>query len=110
MKDQHRNFTVAKSGLCLHFEYPHLGATPDGFVSCDCCGEVLLEIKCPYKYHDSVSSSINDDSFYLKTDGVSKLCMLNSHDYHYQVKGERQCVRSHIVTLYGYPCGKDQKR
>jgi len=27
MKDQHRNFSVAKSGLCLHFEYPHLGAT-----------------------------------------------------------------------------------
>ena len=38
MKDQHRNFTVAKSGLCLHFEYPHLGATPDGF-----CHVIVVE-------------------------------------------------------------------
>ena len=88
MKDQHRNFSVAKSGLCLHSEYPHLGATPDGFVSCDCCGEGLVEIKCPYKYCDVVLSSIDDDSFYLKTDGVGKLCLLTSHDYYYQVQGQ----------------------
>lgn len=45
-----RNFSVAKSGLCLHFEYSHLEATPDGFVSSNCCGERLLKNKCPYNY------------------------------------------------------------
>ena len=88
MKNQHRNFSVAKSGLCLHSEYPHLGATPDGFVSCDCCREGLVEIKCPYKYCDVVLSSINDNSFYLKTDRDGKLCLINSHDYYYQVQGQ----------------------
>ena len=89
MKDQHRNFSVAKSGLCLHPEYPHLGATPDGFVSCNCCGEGLVEIKCPYKYRDVVLSSIDDTSFYLKTDGIgTKLSLLENHDYYYQIQGQ----------------------
>ena len=65
-----------------------MGAAPDSFVSCDCCGEGLVEIKCPYKYRDVVLSSIDDDSFYLKTDGVGKLCLLTSHDYYYQVQGQ----------------------
>ena len=89
MKDQHRNFSVAKLGLCLHPEYPHLGATPDGFVSCNCCGEGLVEIKCPYKCRDVILSSIDDTSFYLKTDGIgTKLSLLENHDYYYQVQGQ----------------------
>ena len=87
MKDQHRNFTVARSGLCLHSEYPHLGATPDGFVSCDSCGEGLLEIKCPYKY-----------LFEDYGVGISFVCgaaMITTSRF----KEKWQCVRSHIVTL-----------
>ena len=50
MKADHANFSVKSSVLCLNTEYLYLGATPDGFISCSCCGEGLLEIKCPYKY------------------------------------------------------------
>ena len=28
--------------------YPPLGASPDGVTNCDCCGNALSEIKCPY--------------------------------------------------------------
>jgi len=27
--------------------YPHLGATPDRIINCDCCGDGVIEIKCP---------------------------------------------------------------
>ena len=50
MKDEHRNFSLAISGLFLPSEYPHLGATPDGSVSYDCYGEGRVEVKCLYKY------------------------------------------------------------
>ncbi|KAL3842730.1 hypothetical protein ACJMK2_020718 [Sinanodonta woodiana] len=28
--------------------FPQFGASPDGMISCDCCGDGCLEIKCPY--------------------------------------------------------------
>ena len=37
-----------KSGLLIHTSYPHLGASPDGVISCNCCGNGVLEVKCPY--------------------------------------------------------------
>lgn len=44
----HTNFKVTQTGLHLHPAYPFLGASPDSLVECSCCGDGLLEIKCPY--------------------------------------------------------------
>ena len=32
--------------------YPHLDASPDGFIECKCCGRGLLEVKGPLSYKD----------------------------------------------------------
>lgn len=53
MKETHENFQCTSSGLCLSSEYPQFGASPDGFISCDCCGNGCLEIKCPYSQKES---------------------------------------------------------
>ena len=45
---QHQNFKLENSGLKIHTSYPHLGASPDGIITCDCCEKEVLEIKCPY--------------------------------------------------------------
>jgi hypothetical protein len=37
-----------KRGLVISRKYPFLGASPDGYVNCETCGEFLIEIKCPY--------------------------------------------------------------
>jgi hypothetical protein len=29
-----------------------MGVTPDGIISCDCCGKGALDIKCPFKHRD----------------------------------------------------------
>ena len=47
-QEHHLNLTVSDSRLIIHPQYPYLGATPDGFIKCDCCGQGVLEIKCPY--------------------------------------------------------------
>ena len=42
---KHKNFRVSNSGLVIDPNHPHLGASPDGNVSCDCCnGCGVLEI------------------------------------------------------------------
>jgi hypothetical protein len=39
-------------GFAINSQHPFLGATPDGIISCDCCGKGALEIKCPFKHRD----------------------------------------------------------
>ena len=39
---KHRNLSVCDSGLRIHLEWPHMGATPDGVITCNCCGLVRL--------------------------------------------------------------------
>ena len=48
MKSTHSSFLVVDAGLFLSSTYPYLGASPDGIVSCSCCGGGCLESKCPY--------------------------------------------------------------
>jgi hypothetical protein len=47
-KKKHRNLQVHESGLCVVAHQVYVGASPDGLVRCDCCGEGVLEIKCPF--------------------------------------------------------------
>ena len=80
-------------GLVINTKYPFLGATPDGSASCTCCGEHLLEIKCPYKYKDMNPSLIceSDPNFYLKRDQSGEMYLDTAHQYYYQVQAEKQC-------------------
>ena len=38
------NFKVARSGLVVDLAFPFFGASPDGIISCNCCGKGVLEI------------------------------------------------------------------
>ena len=69
---------ITDSGLVINPKFPHLGASPDGLIACDCCGLGCLEIKCPYCSKDSLPESANfiDDDSKLK----------KSHAYYYQVQ------------------------
>ena len=87
MRHQHQSFECYPVGLVVNPEYPHLGASPDGAVSCLCCGSGLLEIKCPYKYKNHHPHDISDASFYLHRNG-EHICLKETHDYYMQVQGQ----------------------
>ena len=45
-KKLHINAKFYTAGLTLHKHAPYIGASADGFVSCDCCPEpILIELK-----------------------------------------------------------------
>ena len=44
----HQQLTVRTCGLFKKKEHIYFGASPDGLISCKCCGQGVLEIKCPY--------------------------------------------------------------
>lgn len=54
MESMHVNFHIVDSGLWINKDFPYLGASPDGIVSCDCCGiglcEIKVESKDPFSY------------------------------------------------------------
>lgn len=49
----HEKANLDPSGLHVDEIYPFLGASPDGLISCKCCGEGLIEIKCTYMYQNN---------------------------------------------------------
>ena len=81
----HGNFKVARSGLVVDPAYPFFGASPDGVVSCDCCGKGMLEIKCPFTCKDKSFLMASQESYtFCLKDGDNGLKLDTSHAYYFQ--------------------------
>ena len=81
----HKNININTTGLIVCKEHVFLGASPDLFVSCDCCGDGLVEIKCPYnvRLHNKVFAA---DC--LSADDEGNIRLMQSHDYYAQIQGQ----------------------
>ncbi|XP_069109472.1 uncharacterized protein [Argopecten irradians] len=77
----HENVSVKKCGLYLTPKHPHIGASPDAIVTCDCCGNGVVEIKCPYCVKDKDLKDAGTQLNFLR-DGKLK----SNHKYFYQVQ------------------------
>lgn len=89
----HTNFVLKRTGLIIYQPYPFLAASPDGISTCDCHGDAVLEIKCPFKYKDLCSTEIlqiQDTTFCLDAYGNLK----KTHQYYDQVQTQM------LVTNY----------
>lgn len=95
---KHDSFSCTPSGLHINPQWPHLGASPDGLISCKCkcCGEGLIEIKCPYKYKDINPSNVIDKAFCLQPNQSGDMHLSTTHNYYYQVQGQLAvCTRDY---------------
>lgn len=61
MACSHTNLKLEWCGLVVNPKHPHLGASRDGLTSCDCCGNGLLKVKCPFKYKDTDSKLVHEE-------------------------------------------------
>ena len=43
--EEHSHLNIQSSGFFMHRSFPFIGASPDGMVSCICCGDGVIEIK-----------------------------------------------------------------
>jgi len=85
--NNHLNLTITARGLVIHPEYPHLGASPDGYVKCDCCGCGVIEIKCPFSCKDrSFLEAIGEKNFCLESSEDGNYTLKRQHAYFYQVQ------------------------
>ena len=105
VKGNHVGFKVQTTGLHVNPDFTHLGASPDGLVSCSCCGDGLLEVKCPYSKRHHSPADIHDTAFYLKhtTDGLK---LSTKHKYYHQVQGQMAvCKCSYCDFVCWTPLG-----
>ena len=87
MEALHDNFRVEDVGLVISEDKQFIGASPDGIVTCDCCGQATLEIKCPYSCRDNV---LQDLDYLVVNDCVKTL--KKDHDYFYQIQTQLGCT------------------
>ena len=104
VQDVHDGFCFHSTDLHVNPEYPHLGATPDCSISCQCCGDGLVEIKCPYKYRDVDPTTVVDKSYFLRPDTNGTLSLSRGHNYYIQIQGQLAICGNNFVTSYvGHP-------
>lgn len=84
MTAKHEQFVCRSSGLHISTKKPYLAASPDGLISCECCDDGVLEIKCPYSA-GCVSDVLKQKSGCLESCGDS-VQLKRSHMYFYQVQ------------------------
>ena len=64
MKIAHPFYELLKSRLVLDTENPFIGASPDGIISCSCCGKGVVEVKCPFLCRDKpFSEAVKEKHF-----------------------------------------------
>ena len=61
-RTSHENPVVKDGGFHIHCEHPFFGASLDSHVRCICCGEGVVEVKCPHYAKDSTLEIIADGS------------------------------------------------
>ena len=87
--EHHDKLMYCAAGLFVNIEYAHLGASPDGVIACDCCGEGLIEIKCLYKHRTVHPLSVtNDKDFCLQVNEQEEMCLSHDHPYFLQIQGQ----------------------
>eukprot|EP00794_Sanderia_malayensis_P002736 gene2736-3161_t len=104
-KGNHENFNIQDSGLFISLTEPHIAATPDALVSCDCCGYGCLEIKCPFCVKDQFifeALDPNDKSkiCLAKIDGEVKL--IRTHPYFYQIQAQLFCTNRKYGDFFNW--------
>ena len=87
-QEEHEEFSYQPAGLFINPDFPHLGASPDGLISCKCCGEGLLEIKCPYKYREQHPTTVMNSKFCLQPHVDGGVRLSKKHDYYLQIQGQ----------------------
>ena len=73
-------------GFVINPKWPHLGASPDGVVSCTCHGKGVIELKCPYSHKDdTIKDAVTKDNASCLMEHDGKLKLRRDHTYYYQI-------------------------
>ncbi|XP_061195896.1 uncharacterized protein LOC133204152 [Saccostrea echinata] len=94
-KKSHRNLNVESCGLFVCDLYPFMGASPDGKVTCKCCGTGLIEIKCSFTYQNvEPLEACKDDHYHLYIDENNDVRLKQTSPWYIQIQGQMGICKS----------------
>lgn len=79
---------VSLSGLFIKSDRPYIAGSPDGIVSCQCCPQKVLEIKCPITFESKSPLQHLESIDYLKVDQENNIVLNPKHSYYSQIQGQ----------------------
>jgi hypothetical protein len=89
------NVEVHSRGLVVNPNFPYLGASVDGYVTCNNCGVGVVEVKCPYgsdnkdcPWRNMTPEDCAKDKSFFCTISDNSLHLNKNHNYMYQVQGQ----------------------
>lgn len=91
----HTSLNISQAGFRVSVDRPYIGVSCDAYVSCECCGRGVVEVKCPLKWVDvSPEHWPTDKTGHLDT----LLTLRKDHSYYTQVI---QCYRE-MYVIFSY--------
>ena len=92
-----------ESGMIIDKELPYLSASPNMEGSSKCCGDFVVEIKCPYSICETTptAKSVNylDE---VNTPNASSLKLKHSHSYYTQIQGQLALTGKTFAWFFAY--------
>lgn len=102
MEKIHKNFKCKTIGLIVDHNCAHFAASPDGLCSCTCCGDYLVEIKCPLVLSHKNASITHllqlKDPFIEVVNGT--YCLKNDHEYYYELQMQMALGKCNFSYFY----------
>ena len=91
----HKNAKIESKGLILSESLPFVGASLDGYATCECCNPSVIEIKSPFRLRETGLAAVSvleylDENNKLRT----------SHTYYHQINlymGITQCESTYFI-------------
>jgi hypothetical protein len=101
----HENVQSEECGIVLDSVHSYIAASPDLLVSCSCCGDGCVEIKCPLVSKCSTCLSFctcNMPVYLCNRDGQFSLKM--NHSYFAQIQGQMFVTGRKWCDFFVYTC------
>lgn len=89
LQSKHSNLKVQCCGVIVSSTSPYFASTPDGLCCCECCGEGIIEIKCPFnlKNGGKIENLKISDPYLTKLDD-GNWGLVENHKYYFQIQME----------------------
>ena len=90
---------VTRCGLFIHKTIQFFGASPDGLIDCECCGQGVLELKCPYCIKDD-EATVSILKYLISDNNGHTLRLKEEHPYFYQCQAQMLCTERKYADFF----------
>lgn len=78
----------AEAGLSINPLYPHMAASPDGYVTCSCCGKGIVKVMCSICLPQPTTGKLPKSLEFCLHLAAGAMRLKTDHEFYYQVQAQ----------------------